>query len=555
MINKFTALLFIFGFILLAKVQVIAQFSPGDLSRSHQHLSGLKNCTQCHILGEGEKPVDEKCLECHTPLANRVNQGKGYHSQVKEECASCHPEHAGNEFDLIFWEEEQENFDHAKTGYVLKGKHTELKCEKCHTDEYITDEAVQKWEAEHADQSQTMTFLGLPTTCLGCHEDYHQEQLTETCTNCHTQDAWKPAKNFDHATADYTLIGKHQDVKCEECHEEKILTPGQESTVQFVDLDYRECTACHDDIHKGQFGENCTKCHTPKGWKIITEGEFNHDLTQYRLRGKHKTVDCEDCHTPGEPYKPLAHENCTDCHDDYHKGQFAKREGGINCESCHTVRGFTPAKFTARDHEETDFSLSGAHAAQPCIFCHEKTPQLGTEQFIWDPLRCTSCHEDEHEGQFEEQVRNDDCTACHRVTRWADLNFTHEDTEFPLRGEHRTVECAECHKPMEPANQGSPIQYTNIETDCQGCHDDIHVGQFAEGAEETVDCEKCHSPKSWKSLQFDHNSMSRFSVKGKHSDVACADCHQPEETTDGKEFIRYKPLGRACQECHTFSEM
>lgn len=546
---------FLFLVFLLVPLSTWGQFSPGELSEPHQHLSGIRKCTNCHVLGEGERAVEEKCLSCHTPLAERINAGEGYHAQVEGVCADCHPEHNGPGFDLIYWEEDRENFDHAETGYMLEGKHAELKCGECHTDEYITDNQVLEWEEEHADQSRTMTFLGLPTTCLECHEDYHQKQLSETCTHCHTQDAWKPAKNFDHDQADYTLIGKHQDVKCEDCHKEMTITPGSEPTVQYADMEYRQCAACHEDVHDDQFGQNCTKCHTPEDWKRIQDDQFNHDLTEYPLRGKHRDVECEDCHTPGKPKKPVAHDHCVDCHTDYHKNQFAERNDGVNCEPCHTVEGWIPPRFTVRDHKETDFPLTGAHVAQPCIFCHEKTEELNTERFRWDPLLCTSCHKDEHAGQFAEHLKNNDCNICHRMNAWNDLKFSHEDTDFPLRGEHRQVDCNECHKPLRAQDPASPIQYTKMEQTCGSCHEDIHQGQLAEGDSRGTRCERCHTPDDWKDLIFDHNSMSRFSLKGKHSDVSCAECHPTEETTTGTNFIRYKPLDTECQNCHTFSEM
>ncbi|MCF7805023.1 MAG: hypothetical protein K9N46_06585 [Candidatus Marinimicrobia bacterium] len=530
------------------------QFSPGDFATPHEHLKGIKNCTYCHVLGEGERAVDEKCLECHTPIAERVRASKGLHARVDGTCADCHPEHNGRDFALIYWENGKDQFDHARTGFMLEGAHTQLQCDECHAAALLSDSTVLQWETEHADRSQTQTYLGLPTTCLGCHEDYHQKQLGDKCTACHTQEKWVPAEKFDHDIAEFHLSGKHSTVKCIECHKEATLTPGVEPTVRYTGLQHEECSACHEDVHDGQLGSTCSKCHKPDSWQTGSRSQFNHDLTSYPLRGEHRPVDCEKCHQPGQPKKPLAHENCTDCHEDYHDGQFADRKQGNRCEPCHNVDGFVPAKFTTADHRETDFPLTGAHAAQPCIFCHE-VDDSGTEQFRWEPLLCTSCHRDEHEGQFAERMQGKDCTVCHRVTAWSELNFTHETTDFPLRGRHRKVECAECHKPENPDDPASPVQYTGVSPQCHDCHEDIHFGQFADGAGNVAECERCHSPTAWTAVKFDHNSMSRFALDGKHRDVPCGDCHPSEESPAGKTFVRYKPLGKSCQDCHTLSNM
>jgi len=543
----------LFGLLLSANYG-FGQFSPGELSAPHQHLSGISNCTNCHVLGKGEKAVDSKCLDCHQLISTRIDAKEGYHARVKEACVSCHSEHNGVKFQLIHWENGKENFKHEQTGYLLIGKHKDLTCEKCHNLTKVTDPDVLEWEEQHAAESREQTYLGLPTNCLGCHEDYHQEQLGERCENCHSEDSWKPASKFDHAQTDYPLVGKHEQVKCEECHKSAVIIPGTKATIRYTGIESEQCSSCHDDVHKGSLGTNCTKCHTPFAWNKILSNEFNHDLTDYPLRGEHRTVKCESCHLPGEPLKPLPHQKCVDCHRDYHEGQFAHRSTGINCEPCHSVQGFVPAKFTVQDHKQTDFPLTGAHEAQPCIICHEKDAS-GTEVFHWEPLRCATCHEDIHKGQFAEQLSGNDCDVCHQLTSWQDLKFSHEDTDFPLRGKHKQVKCEKCHTPEDPNNPDSPVNYVHVKTNCASCHNDIHQGQFAEDSSDETTCAKCHTPDAWKKLIFHHNTMSRFSLKGKHSNVACAKCHPQETLADGSTFVRYKPLGIECKDCHSFTEM
>ena len=97
--------------------------SPGELSRAHEKLEGLQNCTKCHPAGK--QFSTEKCLECHKELRPGLAAGKGFHGRLTDKrCEACHHEHHGREFPVIDWGDAgQKSFDHAKTGYPLTGKH------------------------------------------------------------------------------------------------------------------------------------------------------------------------------------------------------------------------------------------------------------------------------------------------------------------------------------------------------------------------------------------------------------------------------------------------
>lgn len=155
---------------------VFAQISPGELSKVHEQLEGLSNCTQCHVLGK--KVTNEKCLDCHKEIINLISKKEGYHASTEvqgNDCFNCHSEHHGKNFKLI--NIEKDNFDHSLTGYKLEGKHGQIKCEECHKKEFIQPEVSQKKEVG--------TFLGLNTKCLSCHDDYHQKTLSSDCASCH----------------------------------------------------------------------------------------------------------------------------------------------------------------------------------------------------------------------------------------------------------------------------------------------------------------------------------------------------------------------------------
>jgi len=107
---------------LFFSVRIIAQISPGDLTKAHADLEGISNCTKCHEIGE--KVLSSKCLDCHKEIKSLVIANRGYHaySEVKKrECASCHNEHHGRNFRIVNFNED--DFDHNKTGFKLTGAH------------------------------------------------------------------------------------------------------------------------------------------------------------------------------------------------------------------------------------------------------------------------------------------------------------------------------------------------------------------------------------------------------------------------------------------------
>jgi hypothetical protein len=91
-------------------------------------------------------------------------------------------------------------------------------------------------------------------------------------------------------------------------------------------------------------------------------------------------------------------------------------------------------------------------------------------RFAGLPLTCNGagCHVDPHAGQFAARTRGSACTACHTEAAWASLVFNHQtDTDYPLDGAHRRLQCAACHK-----SQGQPpvVHYLPLPHRCEDCH-------------------------------------------------------------------------------------
>ena len=141
----------------------------------------------------GKKVLPTKCLECHVLINERIKAGEGVHARDEyKNCIECHSDHQGKNFELIWWQEGRDNFDHTKTGYLLQGKHQTLACNKCHNSENITDKNKFTVQNKNLDR----TFLGLDTTCNSCHFDEHRGQLDLNCIKCHDLNTWKPASTF-----------------------------------------------------------------------------------------------------------------------------------------------------------------------------------------------------------------------------------------------------------------------------------------------------------------------------------------------------------------------
>ncbi|MBI5543697.1 MAG: hypothetical protein HY901_07420, partial [Deltaproteobacteria bacterium] len=558
-------------------------FSPGELSKGHAHLEGLKQCTSCHVAGQQLAP--ERCLDCHRELKERVAAGQGLHGRIpvaERACEKCHPEHQGRGFSLIEWTPSKKGFDHARTGWPLAGKHSGVDCARCHIAKQIADPGVRKLLAERPARE---TYLGLPTRCSACHFDEHRGQLGTDCDRCHSEKGFKPPTFFDHDKTAFPLEARHQQVACDKCHlrEEDKATPKnafpaprQSSFVRFKGVAHAGCTDCHKDPHGGRFGATCVGCHTPAGWKQVRSLEKErgfHDKTRFPLKGAHASAECRACHGQPPKYRGLAFGQCSDCHADAHVGQIAGAAPGKapDCSGCHGLASFKPPSFELEDHARSAYPLEGSHRAVACGLCHKNDPRLAEkvpvrtreafrrqrrpERFSFARFdlegfdRCESCHADAHDGQLSPARP---CAACHEVQGFRPARFDHaRDSRFPLTGRHVGVACARCHR-TERVKGREVVRYKPLTTDCAGCHRDPHAGQFvAAGSGGRTDCTRCHATEGFKPARFQHAPPATdFRLEGRHAEVACERCHPEVQVDQGVAVRRYKPLPRECEGCH-----
>ncbi|MEQ8219356.1 MAG: cytochrome c3 family protein [Arenibacter sp.] len=589
------------------------QISPGDLTNAHADLEGMSNCTQCHDLGN--KVTDKKCLECHKEIQSLVNNKQGLHGQtdvIKQDCFQCHSEHHGRKFDMIHLNED--TFDHLTTGYELEGGHKEVDCRKCHVSENIADSDLKK---------RKKTYLGLDETCLSCHDDYHQETLGNTCLDCHDMLNFKPAPKFDHDRAEFQLKGEHATVDCIECHQitnkngkefqeftgipfndcischedpHDSQIPGQctqchtetafetfegqskfdHNQTQFTlkgrhneidcfscheqkneplqvfqdrsNVDENSCVKCHKDVHDGKFGKDCVKCHRETSFLSLRSMDFfDHSVTDYPLEGKHVEVDCKQCHKKRFT-APIDFAACTNCHSDYHKGEFKENGVSPDCVQCHSLeKGFDYSLYTLEEHQQTEFPLEGAHTATPCFACHvSEKDKKWTFRNLGET--CVDCHQDIHQGYISEKYYpKDDCKACHANDAWTSVDFDHNKTDWPLTGKHKEVDCRACHFKEIDQNKGpSEQKFVGLDNECLACHENIHDETFAENG--VTDCKRCHITTSWFPETFDHD-LTDFPLEGQHAKIQCSACHEVASASGEIEVI-YKIQKFRCIDCH-----
>jgi len=411
--------------------------------------------------------------------------------------------------------------------------------------------------------------------CLECHKEI-AERLTankgyhaqlgmknpngKDCVRCHLEHNgedfslvhWEtPVKQFDHRLAGYPLVEKHATVACEKCHTPAHMVPSLRALIRnknlpasFMGLS-QDCASCHQDVHKGQLGNDCQRCHNITDWKQAKQ--FDHSKTKYPLTGMHAQVVCEKCHFPSGPdktvkYSGMKFETCADCHTDPHKGSFKG-----TCESCHTTASWKKINSSMQfDHSKTKYPLTGGHLQVSCISCHAGGDFK--KQLAFD--KCSDCHTvDPHKGQFQARSSKGECSECHTVDAWKPSLFgvkEHATSKYPLDGKHAAVACDKCHTPA-----GKDTQYKVKFAACTDCHKDEHDKQFA-AAPYLNRCEDCHTVKDFHRSTFTiaKHQKTHFVLTGAHVAVACAECHKAGLGGRTDKVLPFHFQDSTCTACH-----
>lgn len=565
--------------------------TPGPLAPAHAHLEGEQNCAQCHVGGSGLS--NALCLKCHEPIQQRINAKQGFHAKLdltKQGCNECHSDHHGDKLLPIRWpakdapfavtpaaaKNKRDDFPHeAGTGFAISGAHAPLGCDGCHTDPLVSDPKLVKYQQEKVKDPGEQTYLGLATSCGGCHQDPHRPTQGNDCGKCHDDEKFKPSPRFEHKDTRFALEGKHAtDVKCEECHLKPaptqapaLPTPplptfkavvsktnprpfrgvgfGKAPATPVLGEILPSCINCHENVHRSGSKTfiRCSDCHTPAKWDQSPTATFVHDeaTTGFELTGAHKTkAKCADCHGP--KLNDTSKESCLDCHrDDYDKGHNGKsfdREMALlsqGCEACHDTNDWKPSSYSKKDHAnrtKANLPLIDKHDTK-CEKCHDepKFTRLPTQpgsRAKLGPLRndCASCHTDKHEGRLGK-----DCASCHNFKEWILAPFTnaqHAEIGFPITGVHAKadVKCKDCHSGRNPNTGGlKTLSLAQVKVQgCVACHgeDDPHKGQLSKK------CADCHTEeKAWSPSTYTvaKHAATRLPLTDAHKAVPCEVCH------------------------------
>ena len=350
-------------------------------------------------------------------------------------------------------------------------------------------------------------------------------------------------KNFDHNTTGYNLEGEHKVIDCRSCHKPDNIQDRnlKKRADTFLGLD-EACLSCHTDFHQGTLDKDCMKCHDMKAFRPASK--FNHDKADFRLKGKHKEVDCKECHKTEirngkefQVFNDIPFSDCVSCHEDPHKGKLANA-----CAQCHTEDAFN--LFVGKksfDHNKTKFALKGKHNSVDCFSCHKKTSEplnVFQDRLGVGVNDCKTCHEDAHEGKF-----GNDCAKCHTEKSFKELKnmdfFDHSVTDYPLEGKHTEVDCKKCHS----GSYTDPIDFSA----CNKCHQDYHKGDFLKDGS-SPDCNECHSlieGFGYTLYSIEQHQETAFPLEGAHMATPCFACHVSEEET-----WRFRDLGTDCISCH-----
>jgi hypothetical protein len=164
------------------------------------------------------------------------------------------------------------------------------------------------------------------------------------CSLCHAGQDWQTLRadfRFDHALeAGLPLEGAHAQARCLRCHNDR----GPAETFARAG-----CAGCHEDVHAGRLGNDCTSCHEQQTWRAIGQHVL-HQRTRFPLTGAHAVTACVRCHPSSiaGSYTPVDTE-CVSCHQSDLAQATNPNHVGLGwvdrCDRCHLPRTWQQAEI------------------------------------------------------------------------------------------------------------------------------------------------------------------------------------------------------------------
>lgn len=452
------------------------------------HQKTLSNkCTNCHSM-ETEfketpnfdhdktdyalqgKHIEVDCKKCHEVTTRNGKEFQQFSDIRFNDCKTCHDDphnqqltgkcnqcHTEKSFSTFIG---RNRFNHTSSGFTLKGKHKKINCFSCHAKTGNPKLVFQ--DKQKVSENR----------CIACHKDEHEGKYGTNCAKCHRESSFLSLRKmdfFNHSVTDYPLQGQHLEVDCKQCHKKRFSTP----------INFTTCNSCHKDYHQGDFTKqngtspDCVKCHSlEKGFDYSLYTLEQHQTTTFPLEGAHNATPCFACHVDEKEERWKFSElgtSCTECHQDFHQGYISKKYYPTKkCETCHVNDSWRSVTF---NHSLTEWPLTGKHKSVDCRNCHFEISgknKLTTQKFKGLQTKCTECHDNKHGDTFAINGITD-CKRCHVTNSWFPKKFNHNNTAFPLKGQHANVECKECHT-AKTVNGKATIVYKIKRFQCIDCH-------------------------------------------------------------------------------------
>jgi len=167
------------------------------------------------------------------------------------------------------------------------------------------------------------------------------------CEDCHAPDGWTLAsdRTFNHDQTAFPLDHAHTNADCIQCHSGRSVADRHRfSSVESA------CSACHLDVHQGQYSTDCTRCHTTLNWEL-TQNRFDHDRKLFPLTGVHRQLPCDACHGGGVLLTiEMAPTACLGCHADTYTDAVSRGHlENEDCAFCHNSRAWQPVDMSQHD--------------------------------------------------------------------------------------------------------------------------------------------------------------------------------------------------------------
>jgi len=164
------------------------------------------------------------------------------------------------------------------------------------------------------------------------------------CSLCHVGSSWNklvPNFRFDHgARTGVPLNGVHNEAMCLRCHNDR----GPVATYRA-----QGCAGCHEDVHMGELGKDCARCHDERLWRVPNT-RVAHLHTRMPLVGAHMQVACHRCHAGARVsnFRPTD-PDCSSCHINDAIRTTNPPHAGLgwaqqDCARCHQPTAWRPAQ-------------------------------------------------------------------------------------------------------------------------------------------------------------------------------------------------------------------